>query len=62
MPDRPDGAAYRSRFDMRSQAVVLFDRAQGKVRLHPRARPTSLSELNETFLALTMLPLPLALV
>ena len=61
-PGAPDGAVYRSRFNMSSQAVVLFDRAKAHVRLHPAARPTPLTEMNETFFALTMLPVPLALV
>ena len=61
-PDAPDGALYRSRFNMSSQAIVLFDRARARVRLHPAAKPTPLAVINEAFLALTMLPVPLALV
>lgn len=60
--DTPHGAVYRSRFNMSSQAIVLFDRAKAHVRLHPAAKPTPLTEMKETFLALTMLPVPLALV
>jgi hypothetical protein len=60
--DAPHGAVYRSRFNMSSHAIVLFDRARAHVRLHPAAKPTPLTEMNEAFLALTMLPVPLALV
>ena len=61
-PDAPHGAVYRSRFNMRSHAIVLFDRARPMVRLHPAVRPTPLTEMNEVFLALTALPVPIALV
>jgi hypothetical protein len=61
-PDTPDGAVYRSRFNMNSLAIVLFDRAKPHVRLHPAAKPTPLTALNEAFLALTMSPVPLALI
>lgn len=60
--DAPHGAVYRSRFNMRLLAMVLFERAAPHVRLHPAAKPTPLTELPEAFLALTMLPVPLALV
>ncbi len=61
-PDAPHGAVYRSRFNMSSVAIVLFGHARPQVRLYPAARPTPLTELMEAFLALTMRPVPLALV
>lgn len=61
-PEALHGAVYRSRFDMRALAVVLFDRARPHVRLHPGAKPMPLNEVSETFLALTASPVPLALV
>jgi hypothetical protein len=61
-PDSPHGAVYRSRFNMKSFAVVLFERAQPFVRIHPTAGVTPLTDLHEAFHALTTRPVPLALI
>ena len=61
-PSQVHGAVYRSRFDMQSTAVVLFDRAGPFVRLYPAAAPVTLVCLDELIGPLKVLPVPIALV
>jgi RES domain len=48
----PHGVIYRSRFDMQSEAIVLFDRASTAVRVHQNIQPTPLIELSELFVSI----------
>lgn len=56
------GAVYRSRFDMQSTALVLFDRAKAFVRSYPASSPVPLTNLDELISPLKSLPVPVALV
>lgn len=61
-PNQVHGAVYRSRFDMESMAIVLFDRALPHVQLYPGSTPVSLTRLDELISPLKVLPVPIALV